>query len=265
MSPNKDSEGSVKPASVSKLSEVDVELKIGDKDGSGRQVQFIHAKDVEHLIYETTEGQIVIKGDLSLANHPGLNKLLTQIGDLVSHSPSLKKKYNSSRAHAMKVFLDGDAKTAHDLLRDVLEDMTRYLTRRAKLAYQAGAAILMLLSLIALPISRTLGSYEQLGPRLCFAIIFSSMGGFLSVAIGIDKVRVDLQNSLLVNTLYGSLRILIAMISGIMVVFFIEAKIMLSFLKDTSNVFGFVIAAFFAGFSETLIPNLMHKLDEGSG
>jgi gamma-glutamylcyclotransferase len=241
------------------------DLKIGIKDSSGRKIRRIHARESgRYTIYETTDNQIVIKGQVLLANVPELNRLLTKIGDLVSNAPSLGKKYNASRAHAMKVFMDGDSETSSCLFQDVFDDMARYLTRRAKIAYQLGAAILMLLSLIALPVASAFGTFDQLGARLCYAVILSSMGGFLSVAIGADKLKVDLQNSHFVNMLYGGLRILIAIISGIIVVFFIEAKIVLSFLKDTSNVSGFIIAAFFAGFSEKLVPNLMHKIDRGS-
>ncbi len=239
---------------------IDLKLKIGDQDSSGRKVCFIYSRNSEHIIYETLEGQIVVQGDISLANHPDVNRLLSQIGDLVTHTPSLKKKYNSSRAHAMKVFLDGDPKSSLDLFTDVVEDMTRYLTRRAKIAYQGGAAILMLLSVIAIPIGRSLGTFENLGSRVCYAIVFSAMGGLLSVAIGTGKVKVDLQDSLIVNALYGALRILIAMISGVMVVFLIEGKVLFAFLKESSSAVGFMIAAFAAGFSEKLIPNIMHRV-----
>jgi len=248
-----------------KSPEDDADLKVGEKDRSGREVRFVYAKERGYTIYEAADNQIIVRGRISLANLPELNRLLTKIGDLVSHSPSLRKKYNSTRAHAMKVLMDGDSETSTHLFQDVFEDMTRYLTRRAKIAYQLGAAILMLLSLIGLPVARTFGTFDQLGARICYAVILSAMGGFLSVAIGTDKVNVDLQNSLFVNMLYGGLRILIAIISGIIVVFFIESRIVLPFLKDTSNVFGFIIVAFFAGFSEKLVPNLMHKIDQGSG
>ena len=90
------------------------------------------------------------------------------------------------------------------------------------------------------------------------------MGGFLSVAIGAAGIKLDLQDKLIVNVLYGAFRILIAMISGIMMVFFIEEKILLSFLKDASDIYGFIIASFLAGFSEKLVPNLMNRLDHPS-
>lgn len=239
----------------------DADLKIGVKDSSGRQIQFIHAREESYSIYETSDGQVVIRGRISLANVPDLNRLLTKIGDLVSHSRPLRKKYNSTRAHAIKVFMDGDAETSYKLFQEVFEDMTRYLSRRAKIAYQLGAAVLTLLSLVALPFARAYGTFDQLGARLGYAIVLSAMGGFLSVAIGADRLKLDLQDNLVVNMLYGGVRILIAIISGIIIIFFIEAKILLSFLKDGSNVFGFIIAAFFAGFSEKLVPNLMDKID----
>jgi hypothetical protein len=239
---------------------------VGDKDSSGRKIKFIHAKVLgKYIIYETTERQVLIAGDsVSLANNSRLNKLLTQIADLTTHTPSLKEKYNSSSAHAMKIFLDGDADASHELLRDVYKDMTRYLMRRAKVAYQAGAALLMLLSLIVFLIAYRLGISNQLVARLFYATVFSSMGGFLSVALSAGKLKIDLQNNLGINALYGSLRILMAMISGVIVYFLIEERIVLAFLKDTSDINGFIIASFISGFSEKLIPNLMNHIEAKS-
>ena len=240
--------------------EINFQLKNGDRDSSGRLVRFIYSKDTEHIIYETVEGQIVVQGNVSLANHPELNDLLAEIGDLVTHTPSLKRKYNSMRAHAMRVFLQGDAKSSIDLFSNVIEDMTRYLTRRAKIAYQAGAAAWMLLGLICIPIARSQGGFDKVGARVCYAIIFSAMGGLMSVALGAGKLKIDLQNNLIVNAVYGALRILIAMICGVVVLFLVEAKILFAFLKETADANGFMIASFVAGFSETLVPNVMYGL-----
>ena len=240
--------------------EINLELKSGDRDPSNRLVRFIYSKDADHIIYETVEGQIVVQGNVSLVNHPEVNDLLSEIGDLVTNTPSLKRKYNSMRAHAMKVFLQGDAKGSIGLFTSVIEDMTRYLTRRAKVAYEAGAAAWMLLSLVCVPIARSLGGFDTIGTRVCYAIIFSAMGGLLSITMGAGKLKVDLQDSLIVNAIYGALRILLAMICGVVVVFLVEAKILFAFLKETSNAVGFIVASFVAGFSETLIPNVLYGL-----
>jgi hypothetical protein len=249
-------------ATDSKRLEIDLNLKIGEQDSSGRKVRFIHTKEPNYIIYETLEGQVVVQGAVALANHPEINMLLSQIADLLTNTPALKKKYNSSRAHGMKVFLEGDADSAFQVFTHLVSDIKRYLTRRARISYQAGAAACMLLSLVCLPIGRSFGDLNNLGARVCYAIIFSAMGGLLSVAIGAGKLKIDLQDNIVVNALYGAFRILIAMISGVLVVFLIEGKFVLSFLKDTPNPGGFGIASFVAGFSEKLIPNMLHGMEQ---
>src|ERR1051325_8077335 len=118
-------------------------LKVGDKDSSGRKIKFIHAKVLgKYIIYETTERQVLIAGDsVSLANNSRLNKLLTQIADLTTHTQSLKEKYKIIIQIIIKILIDGNPVPSYELPRHPPNHLIRYLMRRAKVAYQAGAAL----------------------------------------------------------------------------------------------------------------------------
>jgi hypothetical protein len=88
------------------------------------------------------------------------------------------------------------------------------------------------------------------------------MGGVMSVAIGLRKLDLDIQDSSYANTFYGALRVIIASIAGVIIYFIIESKIALAVLQDPSaSPYGFVVAAFVSGFSEMLVPNIMKKMD----
>lgn len=63
--------------------------------------------------------------------------------------------------------------------------------------------------------------------------------------------------------LYGALRIVISIISGVIIYFLIQTRILLAFLKDASDVNGLIIVSVVAGFSEKLVPNLMSKIGDG--
>lgn len=135
-----------------KLAPVDLySLKKGDTDYLGNIIQQVYAKEPgKYLIYVTTDHQLICKGeDESVAKHANINKLLLQIGDFISHNRSLKPTYNSSLAYAMKIFFDGDAISSYHSLQNVHSNIKRHLTRRARLAYQAGAASILFLSLAA--------------------------------------------------------------------------------------------------------------------
>ena len=47
-----------------------------------------------------------------------------------------------------------------------------------------------------------------------------------------------------------------------MVYFLVQADILFGFLKTASPPYGYIIAAFAAGFSETLVPNTIAKLEK---
>ena len=86
------------------------------------------------------------------------------------------------------------------------------------------------------------------------------MGVFLSTVIGVKNIKVDLQNTLGIKTVFGGLRIAIAIVSGIVIYFLIQANILLGFIKDTSNPSLLYVAFFLSGFSERLIYNLMIEI-----
>jgi hypothetical protein len=269
----------VTSASVDNSTPVDTKLSIqsteendegldfeqGEKDLSGNIVRRVFARRKgKYIIYETMGRQIIYNLDESfqVPENRKVSKLLIQVGDLVAHTPILSSKYNSSRAYAMKTLFDGDVEGAEDALHRIIKDMTRHLNRRAKISYQIGAATMMILALTTIVVLFRLEALSQVDIRFIFAVVFSSMGGLMSVASSTKSIKVELQDSFYVNMTYGAFRIVIAMIAGIIVCFLIEAGVIFSFLKGTPELNGFIIASFLSGFSEKLIPNLFRELEE---
>lgn len=92
-------------------------------------------------------------------------------------------------------------------------------------------------------------------------------GGFLSVAIGIRKLDIDPDTRWWVNAYYGLIRLTIAIVSAIVLYFLIEAKLVLQpVFSGASSQEAFALYAFAAaaGFSETLIPNILRRTEERS-
>ena len=80
-------------------SELEFELRIGGKDQSGRKIRFIHARAAgKYVVYETTQGQVVVAGNISLGDEPELNKLLNEIADLTNLSPMLGNRKESTHS-----------------------------------------------------------------------------------------------------------------------------------------------------------------------
>jgi hypothetical protein len=243
--------------------EADLDLKVGDMDSSGNQILAVYAKKKGlYAIYEITGHKVIIKGDFSLADHSDLNRVLMKIAELTAGIPSLKLTYNSSLGHAMKIYLDGDSKTANHVLRRVYDQMVLHLTRRGKAAYLGGAAASMGLALFSFLVSRVFRISNLDTIHVFWAIVCSSVGGFLSVALGSQSLKIDLHDSPRLNFFNGVVRILIAMICGVILYFLIQAEFVLSIIKHDQESYGYVIVFFLSGFSEKLVPNLLTRMDQ---
>lgn len=245
--------------------EADLDLKVGETDSSGNQILAVYAKKKNrYAIYEITGNRVIIKGDFSLADRSDLNRVLTKIAYLTASVPLLKLKYNPSLGHAMTVYLDGDTNGANEVLRRVYDEMVLHLTRRGKAAYLGGAALMMSLVLVAFLITRFLTIVNLDTEHVIWAIVCASIGGFLSVALGATSRKIDLHDSFRLNLFNGVVRILIAIICGVILYFLIQAEFVLSIIKHDQEAYGYIIVFFLSGFSEKLVPNLLTRLDQSS-
>ena len=84
-----------------------------------------------------------------------------------------------------------------------------------------------------------------------------AIGGFLSVAIGIWSLRIDLDANSWLNALAGASRIVIAALAAVVAYFAVESNIVLGELAKQP--YGVYMAAVIAGFSETFIPSLLRR------
>ena len=240
---------------------LDLDLKEGDSDSSGNVILHVFAKKPgKYAIYESKDHRVILKTDVSFADQPEINELLSNIADLTIHKPALKIIYNSLLAHSMKVYLDGDFGASRKLLNRIYQDMNLYMTRQSRIAYLLGAAILMVLSLCVFLVSRGIGVTGEIALHILWALVFSSMGGFLSIALRSQKLKIDPQNSYIATAVYGAIRIVIAMICGTLVYFLIRGEFLLGFLKGGADISGYIIAYFLSGFSEQLVPNIFNRI-----
>jgi len=102
----------------------------------------------------------------------------------------------------------------------------------------------------------------QLFDSLAAGIAVAVLGGFMSVAIGLNKQKFELEDSFLMNLVYGALRMVVASIAGYVVTLMIRTGVLLSFLKETNAVGGYLLACFLGGFSERLITKSLRQIEE---
>jgi hypothetical protein len=242
------------------------DLRPGDTDSIGATVRAVLAKEPgKYIIYETEERSVSVDGpDTSACHRPGIHKAMMEIADLTIHDPSLKARYNSRIGHAYKIALDGDGDSCETALEGIAEDMAHHLRRPRQRAYQMGALLgVTFASLLYYVVSRVT-VLNDLAIRLFCGAVFASVGGFLSVLIGSREIELDLKESFSATLTYGMLRITIAAISGVIVVFLIGAGLVLGPLKNPDSFNAFALVCIVAGFSERLIPNVLKSLESST-
>jgi hypothetical protein len=239
-------------------------LKVGDKDEDGDVIEDIHERvPGKYFIYTIADHDLrsFAEDETILSSNAKFNQLFYKIGDYLSNDPSLRKPFVSHLSFALKNLYDGYPDIACDGLTVTYDNMTRVMKRRAPLPYITGAFVLVLISLISYFLVYRFGNLNDFGYMMFSAVALSGLGGFLSVAISLRNINVDVQDHFMMKAAYGFIRIVIAMISGVIVYFLIEGKVALVFLKDLQNANTFYIAFFVSGFSEKLVSNLLFDFE----
>ena len=235
-------------------------LKVGELDRNGEKIGYIYeCVPGKYFIYHTGyfDLQFVAEDETLISNNPEFNRIWFQIADYLANDYSLRQPFIAHLAYAIKNLHDGNPDTACSSLVSTYDSMTHRLRRRAVLPYLTGAFALVLTSLISYFLVYLYGNLSDFGHLIFSAIVLSALGGFLSVGISLRNINVEVQDSFWIKAVYGFVRIMIAMISGVIIYFLIEGKVAFAFLKDTQNLNAYYIAFFVSGFSEKLISNLM--------
>jgi hypothetical protein len=241
--------------------------KVGDPDPIGRKIEAIYySADKRYFIYHIDDYslQIVAEDATLLSKDLKVNEIYGRILDYLASNPEMKRKYVKSIAFAVKTLYDGNSDVAVNSLEATYNNITRSLRRKAEAAYMGGALILVLTAPIVYLITYKIGTLNNLGHIIFCAAVFSALGGFLSVALNVKKLDVDVQNPLGTIMIYGAQRIFLAMISGVFIYFLIASKIFLAFFEDLQNINVYYVAFFLCGFSERLVPNLMLNFEDKS-
>jgi hypothetical protein len=243
---------------------IEVPLKPGETDAYGKTVDRVFSFERgKYVIYETDQHQLVVDGpDFDkFQKDDGINEAVMAIAELTIHSPPLKLKYNSKIAHAWRIILDGNKASGTKELKRIAQDMDATLRRPARLAYQGGALLATVVSLMALAVVPSIATLAEFGNKTLHATSFAAIGGFLSVVINSRQLEIDIKEPWPMNMAYGALRIVIAAVCGMIIVLLIKTDLLMGLLRNAEGNEGSYIAYIVAGFSERFVPNLLAKLE----
>lgn len=100
--------------------------------------------------------------------------------------------------------------------------------------------------------------------ELIFYVLTSGViGGFISASYKLKSITFEKGISRWYFLAYGIERLVLSILASIALFFAVKANIVFGFIKDAPNPFyGYIILGILAGFSETLIPSLLTKIEK---
>jgi hypothetical protein len=99
--------------------------------------------------------------------------------------------------------------------------------------------------------------------NLIYVAAGGSVGGFFSISIGIKKIVKEKNVTKWLYYLYGAERVTISILAAGISYFAIQVDLIFGLTKNLSNpIIGFIFFSILAGFSETLVPNILTKIEK---
>ena len=250
---------------------------VGAKDNIGNTITQIFSKTDEYLVYEIKSKalsdsiKVLIDTEVETNSIPLDNfalvreKYITLKGLLykVVDDTSIKARIAHILSHAITGFT-AEANTQFDRLIEEIE--TEYRNQyKNRIKYLLTTMIIITVGIIFSIITYSYKLFNDL-PLIRHFIFIStaaSIGGFISITRRLKDTVFEKGVSQYLYIFYAFERMLIAVVAGIIIYFAIQCNLIFGIIKEISKpIFGYLVFAVVAGFSETLLPNLLIKLEK---
>ncbi len=253
---------------------------IGGKDINESTISNIYSRHDEFVIYEISgvrenESFRIVLDPIIESDKELLYKLEEIEGDIANFRSILYKGIHDTSikhraAHAISSALRGNnVAKAQEIFEGIKDQVTKEYESIlfGKLLYLSGAFGFLFLLLgisVYFYICREeewLKHILQL-KNIIYASAFAGCGGLLSVCINLRFMRFERALKGYAYCIYGVQRIVLAALGGIFAYILIEGRFLFTFVLESKNPLIAIMAVCVAsGFSETLIPNALRKLE----
>jgi hypothetical protein len=255
-------------------------LVIGAKDENGNIVSKIYARGDEYVIYEVAnlssieslKVKIHTKLDDDLA--PILNFQLAKDGfdklKSVMYKTGADPSYKQRAAAAIALAILGKINEAKEQFNRIEKDAEEDYEHRiyGRLFYLLGAVVITLIlsGLTFVSYIYRDSSFLMTNThisKLLNIMTFAALGGFLSVSFKAKEVIGQRAINYWMYSIFGAERLIISIVAGIAIFLLIKSGILFTPFVEGANGFYFLMSVcFLSGFSETLIPSYMGKLEK---
>jgi hypothetical protein len=229
----------------------------------GETITKLFSSKAEVLIYEANNcAEITIYTD----DIP-IRKLCSQISPKMAIINSFlktkpqKERYIDQIGMAYAEVIEGNVKGAIGICDQVILRIEKNKKDLGKFKYLVSCLAVVFINVILCWIMDLEDLFTDFYDRYLI-MTYASIGGFLSIAKNLNKIEVDSYDFGWFQVFYGALRIFLSMLSGLIMYILIKSELLFPKLLDgseTSEVFH--ILAILAGFSESLIPDLLKRIE----
>jgi hypothetical protein len=171
-----------------------------------------------------------------------------------------KKKYVDQIGLAYAEAIEGNIEEANKLCDKLISRIELFKINKGRFYYLLSCLVVVFAAIIFSYFLKKYQFIPEIIPHF-FIMTYASIGGFLSVAKDIKKVQIDSSDFGWFQIVYGATRIVIAMFSGLIVYVLLKSELILPALNTDDNIFIVFLLAIVAGFSESMIPNLLKKVE----
>ena len=262
-----------KAKAIEKLSKI----KCGSKTESGQNVKWVYLKADEYVIYEVESKDLSNSIRVSVepwteddknnregnffkisATYVEMKGLLYKVFD--------EANVKSRLASLIGLAINGDVETATEgfkLLRDEINKTYENLFKN-RIRYLATVLFFaVLFSILSCTVYYcNVFDDKHINKELIYVITAGTIGGFISVSRRIKQMVFDKDVNKYLYIFNGLERVALSAFGAIISYFMIQSSIVFGFISELNeSTYGMIVLSFLAGFSETLIPNLLIKLE----
>jgi len=250
---------------------------VGAKDANGYEISYIYTRSDDFVIYGVkgvpmaealrvhVDPKIESDEVIFAKNYDQIKDELDKVKFEI-YRTGVDESYIQRVAHAIPLALRNEPDKAKALLKQIAADVIEEYKNRqnGRLFYMLGALEVSFITSVVAVITYLMRdaifvSHNQALGLLVYAVAFSSFGGLLSISMRLKELTLEKVLPRRMYLTYGALRQLFSILGGISVIILIKAGLAFSIASD--NIYAILSLCLLAGFSETLIPNTLRKIE----
>ncbi len=250
---------------------------VGKKDDNGYEILSVFSKTDDWVIYEIKTPQVIdsLKILIYTIDPDDPKKIIDNFNRIriafikfkgVLYKIQDYSSYKALAAHLLAHGLSGKVDDVigqfDDLVNEIDTEYADLFKKRLTYLRTALAFVLLNIILSLLVYANTLFSSMPLIRTLIFVSTGGSIGGFISVSRNLKKTIFEKGVGTGIYITYALERIFISIFAAVVIYFAISSNLIFGAVKKLEPaIYGYLAFAIVAGFSETLVPNLLIRLE----